>query len=135
MNPNQIGDTAELAIASDLARQGYKIAFPFGDWGCDIIATKNEKDFIRIQVKNAKIRDGAVQVRTHIQDRQTGKRKTYTKAQCDYIAAYSPEMDTCYYISMEKINTSTGMSLRLTETKNNQSEGIHWAEDYTILGD
>ena len=47
------GDQAELIVAADLARRGYKVAFPYGeDWDYDLIVER-AGIFERIQVKYA----------------------------------------------------------------------------------
>ena len=42
----QKGDTAELAVALDLRRRGYRICFPYGeDSDYDLIVEKTDLDF------------------------------------------------------------------------------------------
>jgi hypothetical protein len=46
-----LGDTAEMAVALDLMRRGYKVAFPYGeDWDYDIILCRGNA-LERVQVK------------------------------------------------------------------------------------
>ena len=134
MSTNRIGDVAELAVAADLTRKGFRVAFPFGDWHCDIIATKDEKVFYRFQVKSASYKDGSVVIHTHHPVSRDGSRRAYTSDECDWIVGYWPEGQTCYYVPVDKNLPKTGVKLRIAEAKNNQSEGIRWAEDYTNLG-
>ena len=45
------GDLAELMVATDLVRKGYKIAIPYGeDWDFDLIVCRDER-LERVQVK------------------------------------------------------------------------------------
>ena len=45
------GDMAELRVASDLVRQGYQVAIPFGeDSDFDLVLMRDER-FERVQVK------------------------------------------------------------------------------------
>jgi hypothetical protein len=46
-----LGDLAEMAVATDLLRRGYKVAFPYGeDWDYDLILCR-EQALERVQVK------------------------------------------------------------------------------------
>ncbi len=57
------GDTAEMMVAADLVRRGYRIAFPFGeDSDYDLIVERDGR-LERIQVKYTESRDGVVLVR------------------------------------------------------------------------
>jgi hypothetical protein len=53
------GDLAEIMVAADLLRRGYKIAIPYGeDWDYDLILCRDGR-LERVQVKYAKS-DGVV---------------------------------------------------------------------------
>jgi len=57
------GDTAELMVAADLQRRGFKIAFPFGeDWDYDLIVERDGK-LERVQVKYVHGNADVVEVR------------------------------------------------------------------------
>ena len=51
----QKGDHAELEVARDLVRRGYRIAIPYGeDWDFDLIFQRPASDALeRVQVKYA----------------------------------------------------------------------------------
>jgi hypothetical protein len=61
------GDLAELMVATDLLRRGYKVALPYGeDWDYDLILCRGE-ELERVQVKYTES-DGSVivvQCRSH----------------------------------------------------------------------
>jgi hypothetical protein len=60
----QKGDLAELMVAADLRRRGYKLAFPYGeDWDYDLIIERRGK-LERIQVKHY-TSDGSI---IHVRD-------------------------------------------------------------------
>jgi Holliday junction resolvase-like predicted endonuclease len=47
----QKGDLAEMLVAADLVRRGYKVALPFGeDWDYDLIVDRDGR-LERVQVK------------------------------------------------------------------------------------
>ena len=58
--------------------------------------------------------------------------RTYTAAEIDAIAAYSAELDRCYFALLEEFNGRSTLQLRLTPTQNNQRLGINWADDFDL---
>jgi hypothetical protein len=57
-------------------------------------------------------------------------RTQYSVDEIDAFAAYSPELDRCYYIPADLGANRWELRLRLGPTRNNQSMGIHWARNY-----
>jgi hypothetical protein len=57
-------------------------------------------------------------------------RTSYTAAEVDAIAAYSPELHRGFLIPIEEASGRRSIQLRLDATKNNQAEEIKWARDY-----
>ncbi len=52
----QKGDLAEMLVAADLVRRGYKVALPFGeDWDYDLIVERDGR-LERVQVKYIDLR-------------------------------------------------------------------------------
>jgi hypothetical protein len=56
------GDRAELEVARDLVRRGFRIAIPYGeDWNFDLIFCRsNSEKLERVQVKYAEARAGVI---------------------------------------------------------------------------
>ena len=72
----QKGDWAELEVARDLVKRGYRIAIPYGeDWDFDLLFSGPGLDVIeRVQVKFSTARNGVVPVQCKILTRsRTGK--------------------------------------------------------------
>ncbi len=61
-------------------------------------------------------------------------RRTYTAAEVDALAAYCPELETCYLVPIECVESRQELSLRLTPTRNGQSGAIVWAKDFEFSG-
>lgn len=60
--------------------------------------------------------------------------KHYTAKTIDWLAAYGPTSERCYYIpAAELANGRNTISLRLTAALNNQRLGIRMALDYTEI--
>jgi hypothetical protein len=61
----QKGDLAEMLVAADLVRRGYKVALPFGeDWDSDLIGERDGR-LERVQVKYATSDGKVVAVRCY----------------------------------------------------------------------
>jgi hypothetical protein len=130
------GDRAELEVARDLVRRGYRIAIPYGeDWDFDLIFARPGSDKLeRIQVKYAVTRGQVIPVRCRSSSLTNGKVrkiKRYTAETIDWIAAYCPDTDRCYYVAaIELGNGRDEISLRLGPPLNCQRKGIRYAADY-----
>ena len=104
----QKGDRAEIEVAHDLIRRGFRIAIPYGeDWDFDLIFQRPDSDAMeRVQVKYART--------------------------IDWLAVYDSFTDRCFYIPAEELGSGRDrLHLRLRETRNGQCARIRYAEDYT----
>src|SRR3954463_5992735 len=95
------GDLAELMVAKDLLKRGYKVAFPYGeDWDFDLIVCREEQ-LERIQVKYTRS-DGVVInvkcVSASLTNGRVRRTKHYTAETIDWIAVYDATTDACYYV-------------------------------------
>jgi PD-(D/E)XK endonuclease len=130
------GDQAEIEVARDLVRRGFRIAIPYGeDWDFDLIFQRPESDRLeRVQVKYATERKNVIPVRTRSASLTNGKikrYKLYTAKTIDWIAVYSPNTDACYYVHASELGHGRNeISLRLTPTLNCQLKGVRYADDY-----
>ena len=132
------GDLAELMVATDLVRKGYKIAIPFGeDWDFDLIVCRDER-LERVQVKHATSDGRVIPVICRSSSLTNGRVKRvkhYTATMIDWIAVYDRTTDRCYYVPAAELGEGRNMlSLRLTPARNNQRAKIRYAEDYLALG-
>lgn len=130
----QKGDLAELMVATDLLRRGYKIAIPYGeDWDYDLIFERDGK-LERVQVKYAESKGIFVPVRCSSHSLTNGKvrqTKSYTANTIDWLAVFDASTSRCFYVPASELGTGRRvMHLRLTATRNCQSQRIRWAEDY-----
>jgi hypothetical protein len=131
------GDLAELMVAKDLLKRGYKVAFPYGeDWDFDLIVCREER-LERIQVKYTRSDGVILTVRCYSNSLTNGKvmrTKRYTAETIDWIAVYDVTTDACYYVPASELGTGRReITLRLRPTRNNQVRGIRRAADYTSL--
>jgi hypothetical protein len=131
------GDLAELMVAKDLLKRGYKVAFPYGeDWDFDLIVCREER-LERIQVKYTRSDGVVVDVCCRSRSLTRGKitkTKRYTAATVDWIAVYDATTDECYYVPAAELGSGrSSFTLRLKSPRNNQIKAIHLASDYRDL--
>jgi hypothetical protein len=112
----QKGDLAELMVAADLRRRGYKLAFPFGeDWDYDLIIERHG-GLERIQVKYSTSDGSIIHVRCHSKSLTNGrvkKTKLYTCATVDWIAVWDPTTARPYYVPSAVFDGYLQITLRL----------------------
>lgn len=123
------GDTAEMMVAADLVKRGYRIAFPYGeDSDYDLIV---ERDGVleRVQVKYTESRDNVVLVRCASHSLTNGKvrrTKRYTAETIDWLAVYDRTTDRCYYVPAAELgNGRSNMRLRLNPALSGRKLGIN----------
>jgi PD-(D/E)XK endonuclease len=128
------GDLAELKVAADLLRRGFRIAIPFGeDCDYDLICDTGE-ELHRIQVKHA-TSDGAVcEVHCMSHSLTNGKvrqTKRYTAETIDWLAVYDRTTERCFYIPAIELGAGrSSINIRLSPARNGQRAGINFAKDY-----
>jgi prevent-host-death family protein len=133
LNPTQVGNIAEAAIAAAAVRQGIGVLRPTTEGERYDLAFDLHPRLIRVQCKWALLKKGAVIVRSRTSRRGPGGtyiRETYSADEVDAIAAYCAELDRCYFVPIERIAGKAALSLRVSPAGNNQIGGIEWAKFY-----
>jgi PD-(D/E)XK endonuclease len=127
---------AELIVAADLVKRGFRVAFPFGedcDW--DLLFWRPPSQALeRVQVKYATSDRRVIPVRTCSHSLTNGRvrlTKRYTSAMVDWIAVYDVTTDGIFYIPAAELgNGMRELSLRLVAPRNNQRARVRMADDY-----
>ena len=138
LNRKAKGDLAELKVATDLRARGYKIALPYGeDWDFDLILCRESGALERVQVKHACTDGRVIKIRPRSDSITGGKvkaTKRYTAATIDWIAAWEPTLDRCFYVPAGELGEGMNiMYLRLVPSRNNQKRGIRLASEFTTI--
>lgn len=135
----QKGDWAELEVARDLVRRGFRIAIPYGeDWDFDLLFQRPGFEAIeRVQVKYSTERNGVIPVRpcsASLTNGRVRQIKRYTKATIDWLGVFVASSGRCYYIPAAELGAGRNMlHLRVRPTRNSQRIGIRFAADYEDL--
>jgi len=134
MHSNHKGAIAEAKIRADLLSKGFKTATPDLPMSFDLIVYKDNK-FYKVQIKYCSLKNGCLVVylkSNHYNARKNVKvvYKSYIKKDVDVFAAYSPDIDECFYFSSNILDyNSAAINLRIEEPKH-LNKNIRWAKDY-----
>jgi hypothetical protein len=133
LTTNQKGTIAEAAVVLECAKLAIPVLRPIDDQRYDLVLDLGTR-VLRIQCKWAARRGDVVIIRCRTaRRRRTGVvRRLYRPGEIDAVAAYCPDVDTCYLLPTELSVNCDGVQLRLTPTRNNQAQRIRWAHAYEL---
>jgi hypothetical protein len=132
LTTDQKGNVAELAIARDAIALGVDVYWPMGEGGrCDMLFEIGDALW-RIQCKWAPRKGDVIVVRCYScrRNREGLVRRRYEPGEIDAFAAYCPDTERSYFLPQASFAGRRQVLLGLAPSKNNQSEGIHWAREY-----
>jgi hypothetical protein len=138
MNTKDKGNIGEAQVVADLLQQGIQVALPFGDnLPFDLIAIGPDLCLWKVQVKYACVYRGVLRIRNSRMSENTRRRydQVYTPMQVDVFAVFCPDTQQVYYVSYSEVSARAIFHLRVTETQNQQSIGVHWHGDYRSFRD
>jgi hypothetical protein len=127
---DQKGAIAETAIALAAIKLGVGVFRPYGDERYDLIFDCRPRLW-RVQCKWARRYGDVVVVRCYSSRRTRSGllRRKYTADEIDAFAAYCQELDRCFFLPIDQCPPSE-VRLRVAPTRNNQTLGIKWADDF-----
>ena len=134
LTTSQKGAIAETAIVHAATCLGIGVLKPVSEGARYDVLFDLGTRFVRVQCKTAKQRSNVLVI-PFCSARRTPRgfeKRSYTSAEIDAVAAYSPELRRCYLLPLEKFSCRTYVQLRLATTRNNQQAGVHWASDYEL---
>jgi PD-(D/E)XK endonuclease len=134
LSTDQKGAIAEAAIVLAAARMGIAVYRPLADGTrYDLIFDLGGR-LERVQCKWAPKRGEVLVIRGSSSRRTASglRRRSYAPGEIDALAAYSADLDRCFYLPADRIVGRLEVSLRLARSRNNQRAGINWAEDFAF---
>jgi hypothetical protein len=130
------GDVAELAVATDLRRQGHKVAFPFGEnWDADLLVEVADA-VQRVQVKHTTSDGVTVEVRCYTQTIVAGRSRatrSYTGRTVDWLAVYDATTAPCLYLPAAEFAGKSRLHVRYLPCKRNRRKDVRMADDFMSL--
>lgn len=134
LTPSQKGAVAEAEIAAAATRLGLIVLRPLCDGARYDLGIDVGSRVLRVQCKwAARLEDVLmIHVTTCRHTPRGYRRTTYSDDEIDAVAAYSETTDHCYLLPIADVAGRSAISLRLAPTRNNQAQGIRWADDYEL---
>jgi hypothetical protein len=132
LTPSQKGAAAEAAITAAAIQLGFTVLRPLCEGRRYDIIIDLEPELLRVQCKLAKLRAGVlcVGLQTNRCTPAGYVSTSYTPAEVDAVAAYSPQLNRCFLVPIRDVCGRRAVHLRLDPTKNSQAKRIRWAENY-----
>ncbi len=127
------GDLGLLHAQLDLVKRGYGILLPVTEHEAfDLVAYRGDT-FVRVQVKYRRAVNGVIHVpfKSSWADRHGVHTLHMDKTAVDVVCVYCPDTGCCYYIDPRRHRV--GIYLRIERTRNGQSRGVWFAEDFTEI--
>ncbi len=127
----RMGLAAHTAVLHKLVSKGLEVLQPLGDHlRYDLEETG---ELVRVQCKAGRYEAaiGCVLFKSFNKTGGRGKRRSYV-GDAEYFGVYRAELNTIYFIPLEKVPSADEVHLRIQPTKNNQEKKVIWARDYEI---
>lgn len=128
------GDKGTGHVIADLLSKEVQVCLPLSEHlPFDLIAVKPDGTLMRVSVKYRTLKKGTVSVAfsSYYSDSQGFHAKAVDKSLIDLLAIYCPESKEVYYVIPLQFDKS--VTLRVEESKNNQTKGVNLAKDYLTV--
>jgi hypothetical protein len=134
LTTDQKGAIAESAIVHAAVKLGIDVYKPLSDGGRSDLIFEVGSTLLRVQCKWAPRCGETVVIRCYSnrRAREGVRRRAYTAAEVDVIAAYCPQLDRCFFVPADRFDGHKQLMLRLSPSLNNQRTGVNWAEDFAF---
>ena len=128
-NPKTTGELTEAICLAIFIRGGETVLLPFGDNQRYDMVLDRDNEFIRVQCKTGRLRNGAVEAATCSSYAHRGKgSKDYT-GDADWFAIWCPDTDKVYVIPVSEA-PKRQITLRIIEPNCPVSVNMRWAKEY-----
>jgi hypothetical protein len=131
LTTNQKGAIAEGAITNEAIRAGVEVFRAVSDARYDLVFDL-QPGLLRVQCKTAALNGEVLVIRCYSCRRSADGqlKRCYTRDEIDAIAAHSDELNRCFLVPVARIDGRSHIQLRLQPSRNNQRQGINWADDF-----
>ncbi len=105
------------------------ISIPTTEERYDLVMDDGKLHRVQVKYGDGGKSEGSIFVDFRRVCRNNGYSKNYTSEEIDLILAYLPKVDKVVFIPPELFHNKTGLTIRTSPTKNNQTKGITFLED------
>ena len=136
-NTTKKGEITEIMVLARLIQLGYTCLIPWGHDHRYDSAVDDDGRLVRVQCKTVRSIEGrrCLGFNTGIPYARVGGKPHIRKGYeggAEYFGVYAPHTAKIYLIPVEDMPVGSKGLLRISETKNNQQQGVKWAQDYEI---
>lgn len=100
------GNIGQTAVMLDALKRGYHVSIPLEGAAYDLIVDRHGELF-RVQVRSTTSRNGVVNARFRYSNSNT----------VDIVAVFDFESNKVFWIPLNKVKSTAGISIRLNETR------------------
>lgn len=127
-----IGNASEARVLVALIEAGYVVCKPFGDGHKYDYVIDDGVTLQRVQCKTGRLRRGCVVFNSYsVAGNSNGQRQDYLNS-CDLFAVYCLDNQEVYLVPVAAVGT-TGVVLRVEETRNHQRKRVRWASEFRLV--
>jgi hypothetical protein len=134
LSTDQQGAIAESAIVHAAIKLGIGVLKPLTDGHRYDLIFDLDSRLVRVQCKWASNRGDVLIVRAYScrRSREGLVKRGYSAEEIDAIAAYCLDLDRCFLFPVAWLAGRHVIQLRVGPTRNNQRNGINWADDFAF---
>jgi len=129
------GDIAESKFVTYCLQNNIEICKPICNGLQYDFVVKIRDKFKKVQIKSRSLCDGKISDITKYKMQNNRKKPLidYTKdGIIDLYIVYCPETDLFYNIPLDELKDQRTLTLRVNNTKNNQTSGVRYAKNYEL---
>ena len=132
LTTDQKGAIAEAEIVAAAIRLGIGVFKPVSDGERYDLVFDTGRRLLRVQCKWAPRIGDVVLVRCYSTRRARDglRRYVYVSSEVDLIAVYCAHVDRCFALTAERFTGHPEVRIRLAPSRNNQRQGVNWAENF-----
>ena len=133
LDTRKIGDIAEYKFITLCLENNIEVCRPINSGLQYDLLIKIKNEFKRVQVKSRCLDNGTIKDITRCKMQVNRKKPLidYTQGNIiDLLIVYCPGTNKFYNIPLEELKKLKSMTLRVSDSKNNQSSGVRLAKNY-----
>jgi hypothetical protein len=124
------GDICETLAAAEFMRLGYGVSRPLSNAMPYDLVVDNGRRLFKVQVKSLAMKGDVLSASLVASKYHRSKRAPVSYAgRIDWFVMVSPELGRCFFAPDPELRS---IQLRLSPSRNNQSSGVRWADDYEL---
>ena len=132
-HPSDKGSRTEAIALAELVKRGYSVLTPFGSNHRYDLVVDQDGEFVRIQCKTGRYRDGTMIFNAISSSNGSKIKNQGYHGQADVFVVYCPDLDKIYWIPVEDLGGVQKPFLRVDPLKHQQANyNVRWAEQYEL---